>query len=77
MKRITHRLIALTAFFMLLNCDPEEESEEKEHKEDVKPNKKLPKAEEDPTEEKHEEEDKLSETDKKKIESIIVEKTSQ
>ena len=48
MKRITHRLIALTAFFMLLNCDPEE----------------------DPTEEKHEEEDKLSEAEKKKIESF-------
>ncbi len=65
MKRITRKLIALTAFFMLLNCDPEEESEEKEHKEYVKPNKKLPKAEEDPTEE-----DKLSEAEKKKIESF-------
>ena len=67
MKRITRKLIALTAFFMLLNCETEEEPAEKEHEEEVIPNKKLPKTEEEPTEG-----NKLSEAEKKKIESFWV-----
>ena len=74
MKKITRKLITFTAFFMLLNCETEEEQTEEEHKKEVKHNKKLPKAEEEQTEEEHKEKEttdnKLSEAEKKKIESF-------